>query len=1101
MQPQIFNLRNARNPIGTGKKSVRTKKTVPSVHPLTDKKLGVEPPGGFENGSISGQSKAAPPSFHNSTNKAGHGERRRAQPFGERVAGYSAGDAPEKRKNPELYTGLKKPEVLAPVGGWPQLHAAVENGADAVYFGLEDFNARARAANFSLDELPDVMSYLHARGVKGFVTFNVLVFDEELPAVEERIRAMAAAGVDAVIVQDWGVVELMRRVAPCLPVHGSTQMSVTSAEGAAWVSELGVERVVVARELSVREIAKVHDGVPGTEVEAFVHGALCVSYSGQCFSSEAWGGRSANRGQCAQACRLPYGLLVDGVLRELGDIQYLLSPQDLMAVEQVPDLISAGVSCFKIEGRLKGPEYVALTTQPNLAEEPNHGMRSLSPSAASGDLTYNQLPTNCQPTACQVFARGQDGDHRGLTPGFLEGVRHQRLVRGRAPRHRGVYLGRVEAVPSPRRVVLELQAPLKRGDGVAFDCGRPEDDEPGGVVYDILDAKGAGPAAAGGGSDWGSNRPVGPGSRVTVVLGPQIQGGAMQGISPGHLMWRTKDPALESRLRASYDSLAAANMRRLPVTAAVAGAVGAATRLPLVAAANRPLTADDVARALGPQLGEPTLALAGGVDMTGLGLAAGLFMPASEIKSVRRQAVEALLAARRQHPRADGLAEAPVLPDMLATARAAAPPPQVLRLLSDLSCSATAAATTTTKRTVTAAATAAAAAADAGVEEGYDNGNDDVSWTASGGGAAAAAGSRGGAPDVCIRVLCRTREQVDAALQVQWLREVVVDFLEVQGLKEAVAAVRASGRRVVVATPRVLKPDEQRLWLFYLRLGADALLVRSAGMLHQLQLLGGPGAVVPDVPYPIPALEGDFSLNAANVLSTSLLLRGGGAAATAATAAATAASAATAAAPASGTGTGTSSDSPGSEIGHGGSAAVWRGLSRLAPTHDLHAGQLAALAAGLGPRRAQLEAILHQHLPIFHTEHCVFCRFLSSGNSYKDCGHPCESHRLHLRDNGGADHLVLADMGCRNTVFNAKAQSGAFYVRDLIKAGYRTVRIELVDEQPQYVAPLLEGYRDVILGRRGPGDLWRWLGTLPDANGAVHGVDAGSLQSFVLILT
>ncbi|GLC64650.1 Peptidase U32 [Pleodorina starrii] len=1133
--------------------------------------------------------------------------------------GYSAGDAPEKRKNPELYAGLKdtptgserpqqphdalaagpapahrhpaavtspdgpavsymlspatatptatpasaafrtpdaaprldgagglvplahKPEVLAPVGGWPQLRAAVENGADAVYFGLDDFNARARAANFSLEELPDVMSYLHARGVKGFVALNVLVFDEELAAVEARVRAMAEAGVDAVIVQDWGVVELMRRVAPGLPVHGSTQMSITSAEGAAWVSELGVERVVVGRELSVREIAKVRDGVPGTEVEAFVHGALCVSYSGQCFSSEAWGGRSANRGQCAQACRLPYGLLVDGVIRELGDVRYLLSPQDLMAVEQVPELIRAGVSCFKIEGRLKGPEYVALTTQvyrravdaaweeltaPHTRTRTAAGARAAETeadvgggSSGGGDAAAAAaravaLTEQQRWDLEQVFARGQDGAHRGLTPGFLEGVRHQRLVRGRAPRHRGVFLGRVESV-SGRGVAVELQAPLKRGDGVAFDCGEPEQDEPGGVVYDILpDAKGSGGsgAASGGG---GSNAPVPPGSRVTLVLGQGVgQAEILRRVAPGDLVWRTKDPALESRLRASYDGLAAADARSLPVAAAVRGglgspltltltdpvagvAVSASTRLPLAAASKRPLSAEDVARALGSQLGEATLALAveGDVDVSGLELEAGLFIPASELKAVRRQAVEALLAARRQYDsrRADGLAEGPVLPNLLAAARAAPAPAPVLRLLSDLSSTTTAAEAMTEE-----------AAGDGGAV--HDGGQDRVASGAAagpsgrGGGTAAAAGGgkRGGGGggsaaaggDVCIRVLCRSREQVDAALAVPWLREVVVDFLEVLGLKEAVAAIRASGRRVVVATPRVLKPDEQRLWLFYLRLGADALLVRSAGMLHQLQALGGPGAVVPDVPYPIPALEGDFSLNVANVLSAALLLRGG-----------TQQQPHPAAAPAAAaTAAGPTVAAEGEVLPEGGGDASvaaggpWRGLSRLAPTHDLHAAQMAALAGGLGPRAAQLEAIVHQHLPIFHTEHCVFCRFLSSGNSYKDCGHPCETHRLHLRDETGADHLVLADMGCRNTVFNAKAQSGVFYLRDLIRAGFRTVRIELVDEQPQYVAPLLEGYRDVILGRRGPGDLWRWLGTLPDANGAVHGVDAGSLQ-------
>mmetsp|Transcript_51491 Transcript_51491/g.164657 ORF Transcript_51491/g.164657 Transcript_51491/m.164657 type:complete len:592 (+) Transcript_51491:230-2005(+) len=395
--------------------------------------------------------------------------------------GYSAGDNPEARKNPDLYSSLerggsgatmgtvgprlaKKPEVLAPCGGWVQLKAAVENGADCVYFGLTEFNARARAANFTTEELPSVVEYLHARGVKGYVTFNILVFDGELENAERRIRAIARAGVDAVIVQDVGVVELFRRVAPGLPVHGSTQMTITSAEGAEFARQLGVERVVVGRELSVREISKVREGT-SAEVEAFVHGAMCVSYSGQCFSSEAWGGRSANRGQCAQACRMPYGLLVDGALRDLGDIKYLLSPQDLMAVERVPELVRAGVSCFKIEGRLKGPEYVALTTQVyrravDAAWEELTGEKAASVRGGAGLLSPEE-----RRELELVFARGQDAEHRGLTMGFMDGVQHQELVRGRAPRHRGTLVGEVVCVTRQGGVVVDVAAPLKRGDG------------------------------------------------------------------------------------------------------------------------------------------------------------------------------------------------------------------------------------------------------------------------------------------------------------------------------------------------------------------------------------------------------------------------------------------------------------------------------------------------------------------------------------------------------------------------------------------------------------------------------------------------------------
>ena len=230
-----------------------------------------------------------------------------------------------------------------------------------MYFGLNALNARARAPNFDVAELPAVMNFLHEHDIRGFVTMNVLVYDEELSQAESIIRAVAAARVDAVIVQDIGLVSLVRRVAPNLSIHGSTQMSVTSPEGAEFARELGCSRVVVGRELSTRDISTFYEATD-VEIEVFVHGALCVSYSGQCFSSEAWGGRSANRGQCAQACRLPYGLVVNGHIKDMGDVKYLLSPQDLMAVEMVPELINAGVACFKIEGWLKGPEYVALTT-------------------------------------------------------------------------------------------------------------------------------------------------------------------------------------------------------------------------------------------------------------------------------------------------------------------------------------------------------------------------------------------------------------------------------------------------------------------------------------------------------------------------------------------------------------------------------------------------------------------------------------------------------------------------------------------------------------------------------------------------------------------
>ena len=207
-------------------------------------------------------------------------------------------------------------ELLAPAGNWECARAAVANGADAIYFGLPRFNARMRADNFTESDLPELMSFLHDHGVRGFVAFNVLVFSDELEAAAEQVRIMAEAGVDAVIVQDLGLAKMVRAIAPGIELHASTQMTISSPEGLAFLDrEFHLDRAVLARELSLRELKRFDRSVP---LEVFVHGALCVAYSGQCLTSEALGQRSANRGECAQACRMPYELVVDGEERDLG---------------------------------------------------------------------------------------------------------------------------------------------------------------------------------------------------------------------------------------------------------------------------------------------------------------------------------------------------------------------------------------------------------------------------------------------------------------------------------------------------------------------------------------------------------------------------------------------------------------------------------------------------------------------------------------------------------------------------------------------------------------------------------------------------------------
>ncbi|HEX8536506.1 MAG TPA: peptidase U32 family protein, partial [Cystobacter sp.] len=245
----------------------------------------------------------------------------------------------------------RRPEILAPAGDLESLRAALASGADAVYFGLDEgFNARARADNFSLARLPETMALVHRAGARAYLTLNTLIFEPELPGVERLLRGVAAAGVDALIVQDPAVTLLARAICPQLELHASTQMTVSSAEGMRFARGLGVTRVVVPRELSTAEIRRLASQTD-MELEVFIHGALCVSWSGQCLTSEAWGGRSANRGQCAQSCRMPYDLVVDGQTRELGEVRYLLSPKDLAGVRAVPDLVDSGVHSLKIEGR------------------------------------------------------------------------------------------------------------------------------------------------------------------------------------------------------------------------------------------------------------------------------------------------------------------------------------------------------------------------------------------------------------------------------------------------------------------------------------------------------------------------------------------------------------------------------------------------------------------------------------------------------------------------------------------------------------------------------------------------------------------------------
>ncbi|MCQ3929147.1 MAG: U32 family peptidase [Chloroflexi bacterium] len=784
-----------------------------------------------------------------------------------------------------------KPEIMSPAGYWPQLNAAIEAGADAAYFGLKHFTARAKVG-FTLTELPDVMQTLHWRGVKGYVTFNTLIFDHELREACKTLEQIAIAGADAVIVQDVGMAQLVQQIAPNLNVHGSTQMSITSAEGVALAQRFGVSRVVLARELSLKEIRVIREQTD-CELEIFVHGALCVSYSGQCFSSEAWGGRSANRGQCAQACRLPYDLIMDDEMRPLGDARYLLSPGDLYALHQIPEIIDIGISTVKIEGRYKDENYVAVTT---------NAYRQ----AVDAAWENRPMPITPQDEAAieQVYSRG-------LGPHFLTGPNHQTVVLGRSPRHQGVLCGRVVRISQDAVVVepTEIQhvAPLKAGDGVVFDAAdwrSPEIEEEGGRLYEV--------------------KPIGKNLELRFGKGA-IHFGR---IHVGDWVWRTHDVTVDKT--AKPFTQANTPVYRQPVDVQIVAYEGQPLQLtwalvknpeirfhvqsdePLTRANSRSVTADYLHQQLG-RLGNTAYRLENlRADIEG-----DPFIPSSLLNRLRQEAVELLIqqqAATTEIITADPIG---VLEDALFA----------LEYHSE--------------------------------------------------------GIPLDAPR--LHLLVRTPEQLEAALEIQ-PASITLDYLDLYGLSPAVERIKEAGITARVASPRILKPDEQRVVNFLLRLDCT-LVVRSGGLLEALQGRHQ---------YP---LIGDFSLNIANQLTADTYLR--------------------------------------------------LGLTKITPTHDLNADQISKLAQSIGGER--FEVIAYHHLPVFHTEHCVFCRFLSSGTSYLDCGQPCESHKVALRDGQGRSHPVMADVGCRNTVFGAEAQVASRHLDQLLRSGIRDYRLEFVHESPEQV--------------------------------------------------
>lgn len=844
--------------------------------------------------------------------------------------------------NTESSFGRPAPELLAPAGNWECVHAAIENGADAIYFGLESgFNARARAVNFSLEDLPRLMQLLHRRGLSGFVTLNTLVFTDELSAFEKHVARLADAGVDAVLVQDLGAVRLIHEICPELSVHASTQMTMVSAETIAAIEPLGIDRVVLARECSLDEIRKI-TAATKMPVETFVHGALCVAYSGQCLTSESLGGRSANRGQCAQACRLEYQLINDGKEVDLGDMKYLLSPQDLAAYEHIPDLIDAGVCSLKIEGRLKSPEYVAniVSHYRRAIDEAMHGRRTVFT-----DETKREMELSFS---------------RGFSPGWIDGCNHKRLVPGKSSAKRGVLAGRIVRKKG-ERLVVDLDLALAKGDGIVLQGDRAAGTEIGGRIFQI----------------YTNHRPTDHPAKGRVEI--ELQRGVLRDaeVFEGQEVWQTDAPKLTKRWRATFASEQFQRRLKLHLRGHISmgqpirievewsehreGLTESQRQIELVhphcpePARKHPVTADMIATQLARLGNTPYEIGSCKVDIDGEPM-----IPLSVLGELRKQLLERVDEVRLKSPNRS-ISEEGVALRMLENARTS---------MSKITFGREPASPLQTDITVAANSSC----------EGD------------------------------LRVLCRSLEQLNYGLE-SGHRKFYVEFHDIREYRKAVSMAHDAGAEIYLATLRIQKQGEVGLFKALAKHGADGWLVRNLAALRFANEQG------------IPCIA-DFSLNVTNPLTAEWLAS--------------------------------------------------RGAMRVTPSYDLNRDQLVELVSQMPAEL--LEVVIHQHMPMFHMEHCVFCTVLSPGTNKSNCGRPCDRHDVKLRDRIGVQHVLHADVGCRNTLYNGNAQSGAEVVPMLRGMGVKNFRVEILRDAPfAEIQRLIVLYRDLIAGKLDAGSVWKSL--------------------------
>jgi putative protease len=811
---------------------------------------------------------------------------------------------------------MYRPELLLPVGNYQMCLAAIHNGADAIYVGMPEFNARGRSHDHSWDDLGEIIELCHLYGVQVHLAFNILIFENEIEKAVDVLDKAMGYGPDALIVQDVGLISIIRKRYPDVIIHGSTQMTVTNHEAIDLLEDLSINRFVLGRENSIDEISQIKNNT-NKELEVFVHGALCVAYSGQCFTSESLGGRSANRGQCAQSCRFDYELFVDNEKKDLGINKYLVSPQDLCGIEEVPRLMEIGIESFKVEGRLKSAEFVG-TVAKSYKEQMNTKKIDLVKAKEDMGVTYS----------------------RGMSTGWLHGVAHQELVEGSFKENRGAFIGEVQDVFS-REVVIHSKSELHNGDGLLFVIENQNIvKEFGEKIYQIKSK----------------------GDFKYIQLGPKLN---LKELSKGVKVYLTRK---ESLIKDVSQSISDKNKnKKILIQIELRGGPDEylscfvddgenqfelKTQSALESAKSRPMTTDDFKKNLCGM--SHTAYLVNSFENKTVG---SCYIHNKELKKLKQEIVIRLNHLRTK-PKNQVCMEKFV--------------------------------TKTNKKK-----------------------NENES-----------------SPQ--LNILLRKCEQLGEVLKFlagsekvrSLVNYVVLDFEFGKDYFPSIKLMKEANIKSCIATTRILKPNEYHNFKLIERCKPDAILVRNLGALNFFQ----------NKDY---ELIGDFSLNSSNSYTHEYLIS--------------------------------------------------KGLKSQCVSYDLNVDQVNRMIQNTDP--SKLEITIHQYMPEFHMEHCVFAAFMSKGNSFKDCGKPCEKHDVHLKDMYGNRHEIKADQECRNTMFNAKAQSTVKYFNKWLADGVSFYRFESLHETGEELVNKLKVYLNLLSGETTVEAAYQDLGRVES-----YGLGVGSMS-------